>query len=240
MAAKFEVALANLKSKGLNLFASAKINTLSDEIQNLLRKNLIEFDDHDSIIIIAHGGKELWRHLVHPLKEENDPIDNFSINAMRDFGSDALEGDYKILFPLNSIVLPLQKLGRELNLSRPSPLGLDINFDFGIWFAFRGVMITKKNIPSILSDSFQSPCISCETKDCVANCPVGATSLSLNFNLKACGEFRFKESSDCADRCLARISCPYKSEHRYELEQTKYHMGRASHLKSLASYFSKL
>jgi hypothetical protein len=51
MTAKFEVALANLKSIGLNLFASAKINTLSDEIQNLLRKNLIEFDDHDSIII---------------------------------------------------------------------------------------------------------------------------------------------------------------------------------------------
>jgi ferredoxin len=232
MSDKFEAAIAKLGSVGLNLFASEKISSLSKEIQNYLIQNSIDFDQNDSIILIANGGRELWKHLAHPLDEDKDPIDNFAIEAMKDFGLRAFGGDFKILFPLTTYLLPLQKLGRELNMSRPSPLGLDINNEYGVWFAFRGVMITKQSIPTIKPNVFDSPCLSCTSLECIKACPVSAVHLEIPFDLKSCGEYRFSQNSQCADRCLSRLSCPYKVEHRYELVQTQFHMGRSRHLKS--------
>ncbi len=236
MSEKFEVAIEKLRSCGLNLFACEKISSLSEEIQKYLISNSIDFEESDSIILLAQGGRELWGHLPHPLIELEDPIDNFAIEAMKVFGQSALEGDFKILFPLTSYLLPLQKLGRELNLSRPSPLGLDINFDFGVWFAFRGVMITKKNIPIVKPNAFLSPCLSCTSQECLKMCPVGAISIDQPFDIKTCGDYRFSKNSKCTDRCLERLSCPYKAEHRYEIEQTQYHMGRSQHLESFKDH----
>ena len=236
MKVKLEAAINQLNKLGLNLIAIEKVGNLSSEFQDSLRKNQIGFDLQDSIILLAHGGEELWRQLPHPIHEDDDPIDNFSLRAMREFADSVIDGECKILFPLTDYLLPLQKLSRELNLSRPSPLGLDISQNFGVWFAFRGMLITKRDIPSLVPRPFESPCLTCKSQECANACPVGAVKLNSSFEIKTCADYRFSDGSACADKCLARLACPYQSEHRYEILQTQYHMGRSRHLRSLASY----
>jgi epoxyqueuosine reductase len=129
---------------------------------------------------------------MKPLIQENHPIDNYSREIMQS----TVKGF--ILYPGTQfdLLLPLQQLGRLTNLSQVTPLSIDINCNFGLWFAFRGVYLSREKM-SVADklDSWQSPCLSCELKPCLLGKTVGE----------------------------ARLLCPYKSEHRYSNEQNNYH-----------------
>lgn len=182
----------HLPHLGLNIFATTEVSKLPQDILDILTSQNIPFSDDDTLGIIGHGGKALWEHLPHPLNRALDPIDNFSINEMK-----KLEDNIQILFPHPQWTIPLQRIGRFLNISRPSLLGLDIHKDFGLWFAFRGAFLTKNKIRTPLPESFNSPCEACQTTPCLNGEPANT----------------------------ARLLCPYQKEHQYRPEQIQYHNG---------------
>lgn len=223
--------------KGLNVFASAPTDSLPKEIQQALKKSIAELEKYHSIGIFAHGGRTLWENLEKPVIEFNHPVDNLSIKVWQEFAHRALpNAENYLLYPHDSLIAPLQKLGRYLKISFPSPLGLDINSEFGPWFAFRIAFLTTERLPSIVGTSVNSPCSNCADKPCLKTCPAGATGY--DFRIQSCADYRFSENSKCGDRCLARIACPYKSEHKYSEEQIRYHMLRPNHLKRLGDFRS--
>lgn len=224
--------IENLKALGLNLFASVEVGKLPDDILGIMDDQQIPYCKEDTLCIIGHGGKDLWEHLPRPLNENLHPIDTFSTEQMK-----KIDADCQILFPHQVWNIPLQRIGKFLNISRRSLLGIDINKDFGLWFAFRGVFLTKEKINETKYESFNSPCDSCETKPCISSCPASAVvSNGESFKLNQCVDYRLKQNSPCADRCLARLACPYQNQHQYKLEQIQYHMTRKAHLKKLATY----
>lgn len=178
-----------LKQKGLNLFASIKVSKLPPDILEAFKKENIPITSDQTLCLIGHGGKELWRHLPHPLIKNLHPIDQFAIDHMNH-----LTNDIQILFPHPQWAIPLQKIGRFLNVGRESLLKIDINQDFGLWFSYRGVFLTKENIPETQYDDFLSPCDNCKDRPCLG--------------------LPFEE---------ARLICPFKSEHQYTPEQIQYH-----------------
>ncbi|MDD4976305.1 MAG: hypothetical protein PHY93_18245 [Bacteriovorax sp.] len=225
----------NLLNSGLNIFAAVEVSKLPKDILEIFTAQKIPYADNDTLCLIGHGGRDLWDHLTHPLNEKIHPIDNYSIKAMQKLGA-----NIQILFPHQEWNIPLQRIGRFLNISRQSLLGIDINKDFGLWFAFRGAFLTREKIKEFKYESFISPCESCETKDCISACPAAAIALSgESLKLGSCANHRTLKDSSCADRCLARLACPYQREHQYKLEQIQYHMTRTEHLKKLSSYASK-
>jgi epoxyqueuosine reductase len=231
----FNAALENLAAKGLNIFASVPMHELPAELRTFAQEP--EYD-HYSLCMLGHGGTALWKSLPHPLEASTHPIDLLTI-AQIDWFTRTLfpDADVILAFPRPDWILPLQRLGRFLNLARPSLLGLDLNEEYGPWFAYRGVFLTSAKVPRFLGTPFDSACETCAEKPCQKVCPAGAVGQApQEFHLGACASFRLSENSRCADRCLARMACPVGAEHRYSLEQMQYHMGRSAHLNKLKAY----
>lgn len=233
---KIQDGINKLASLGLNLFSCVKVDLLPKDILTLFDLQKISYDKNDTLCVLAHGGKTLWKNLPHPLIEENHPIDRFSIEQMKLFAKNYLEDDIQILFPHSEYTIPLQRLGRFMNLSRSSLLGLDINKEYGVWFAFRGAFLTSVKIPEQKMKDFSSPCESCPDQPCINACPATAVLKNAQFNISQCATYRLSDNSKCKNSCLSRLSCPYKSEHQYESEQIHYHMSRTQHLLKLSSF----
>ena len=180
---------------GLNIFLTVKVCDLPQDLF------LFTPDQNNkTLCLVASGGKSLWEKLSHPVKLELHRFDQYSVNQIEIFAKDYLNNDCEILYPNESYTLPLQRIGRFLNLCSQSPIGLDISEEFGLWFAFRGVFLTSKNIstPKIMFPP--SMCNSCNDSPCL----------------------QFPDIS------LARLSCPIKMEHQYNLDQIMFHKNALS------------
>lgn len=175
---------------GLNIFLSVKVSDLP--------KDLFLFSPHQldkTLCLVGNGGQSLWEKLPHPINLDLNPFDEYSVNQMKKFAKEYLEDDIEIYYPNDSYTLPLQRIGRFLNLCSQSPIGLDISEEFGLWFAFRGVFLTSKNVSSQKIKSPPTICTNCVDREC------------LNFS----------------DLNQARLNCPVKIEHQYSNDQIKFH-----------------
>jgi epoxyqueuosine reductase len=218
-----------LAGRGINVFASAAIADLPEELKSYLPGG------YRSLLIFGHGGRTLWENLPQPLDPARHPVDNYALENVRWFARVALgEAEPLMLFPSPEVVIPLQRLGRALNLARQSWLGLDTHPEYGVWFAYRAVVLTRQLVEPTGHPDFASPCDSCVDRPCRHACPAQAVAES--FNLPACADHRLSENSPCADSCLSRLACPYQAQHRYGEAQLRYHMGRPAHLQALATY----
>lgn len=215
--------IKKLNNVGLNILATIKVKELPPDIIATFQKQNIAFDLDDTLWIIAQGGKILWNQIRTVAKVQKDPIDTFSINQMLWFSKTVLNEDIKILYPTNAFNIPLQKIGRIVNISAGSPLGIDINPNFGLWFAFRGLFLAKNNFAITPHKNFISPCETCTLKPCISNCPANAISTNELFKINNCLNHRKEKNSNCKDKCLSRLVCPFKTEHQYDDDQIKYH-----------------
>ena len=179
--------------RGLNIFASIPCSQLTQDL-----KSHIPFKATGSLVVLGSGGPSFWKNFPTPLNPQLHPLDSFCRDQILQWGKYGLQEDLsqKILFPRYDLHFPLQQLGRFLNLCAPSPLGIDISQEYGLWFAFRGVFITEKTLPVKMNESFKSPCEGCRDRHC------------LNF---------------ADDFIKARLSCPIKQEERYSVKQLAYH-----------------
>lgn len=175
---------------GLNIFLSVKVSNLPQDLFSFTPEQ-----KKKTLCLVGNGGKTLWENLPHPLDVNLHPFDHYTINRIRIFTKNFLKDDCEILFPNDAYTLPLQKLGRFLNLCSQSPIGLDISNEFGLWFAFRGVFLTSENVWSEKIQTPPSLCTSCHDRPCLKT----------------------------TDSALARLNCPVKSEHQYTHEQIEFH-----------------
>jgi len=118
----------------------------------------------------------------------------------------------------------LQQLGALAGWHHPSPMGIGINHRWGPWFAYRVVLTTGAELAEIRQDcGGGSPCTDCATAPCIKGCPAGATHPEKGLHLERCAQYRLREHSSCAHKCLARQSCPVGRNARYSDEQINYH-----------------
>ncbi len=175
---------------GLNIFLSVKVSDLPPDLFFFTPEQ-----KNKTLCLVGHGGKSLWEALPRPLNLDQHPIDYYTIQKIQLFAKEYLMNDCEILYPLDAYTLPLQKIGRFLNLCAPSPIGQDICDEFGLWFAFRGVFLTSNNVYTEKIRPSASQCTRCIERPCLLE----------------------------ADQDEARLSCPVKTEHQYSKEQILYH-----------------
>ena len=196
-----------------------------------LRQSFLDLDifiSADSrIVLVGSAGPKLWKLLTEDELRRPDPIDTYAEQTIQQavqlyWNRVAIEW----LYP-GTKMIPLQRLCREAGWSHASPLGLDIHHEYGTWFACRGVLIVDEPVTSSCVTTSERPCDSCSEKPCRTQCPVSAVNEHDDFNLTACIQYRTMPESRCADKCVARLSCPAGETWQYGEQQTRYH-GRLS------------
>jgi epoxyqueuosine reductase len=220
---ELEEGIRVLAEGGLNLVAILDCDALPDRAAEMMRSSGIALDSYRRLVLIGHGGRRMWDALQARGMEKADPVDHYSISLTRCFIRDCL-GDSRVLwlYPDTNYLVPLQQLGEAAGWCTPSPLGIGISPVYGLWLAYRAAFLVDAELPVTTSAPEPSPCIDCEERPCVQACPAAAVQ-SNEMDIEACISHRLRRRSSCADRCVARMACPYAPEHRYLLPQIQYH-----------------
>ncbi len=210
-------------SHGFPLVAVIDLATLPTHLTALM--HAVPLAQYKRLVLTAHGGRSLWPKLQVNWPESKDPVDTYSRSVMRRYVEEHLIGEESLLlYPTQDYLIPLQQLGTYVGWSHPSPVGVGIHADYGLWFAYRTAFLTTAELTPTEIDLRPSPCLSCVDKPCLTACPAKALSANAPIQLDPCLNHRIAEESSCADRCLARMACPIgRDAYQYDLAQIQYH-----------------
>lgn len=129
-------------------------------------------------------------------------------------------------FPNDKPYLPFQRWAQRAEDVHPSPLGLLIHPEHGLWHAYRAALLFPGAVEDLPKRAGRpSPCESCVGKPCLSACPVDAFSGS-GYDVGACASHL---RTDAAPRCVtlgcrARDACPVGTASRYGEAQIRFHM----------------
>ncbi len=221
-ASRLDPGFSTLKSRGLNLLSVLDTAAAAEVAPGLAPLA----GDWPTLVLIGSAGKTLWQSMTAARAfEPLDPVDEYCEEALFDFCED-LEPhvETRILWPdpNAAAAVPITRLGELAGWSHRSPLGLGIHPTFGLWFAYRGVVLLDARVPPTPHPPTPSPCASCADRPCVAACPPGAIGGPKGLDVAACSKER-NDSPPCASACIARAACPIAAEHRYSPEQMAHH-----------------
>ena len=108
---------------------------------------------------------------------------------------------------------------------KPSPLGILMHPEYGLWHAYRGALLFDRELSFPQRGDVVHLCDACVEKPCLKACPVDAYTGN-GFVYQAClGHVRGPDGEACRTLgCLDRNACPYGAEFRYPAEVQAFHM----------------
>ena len=122
---------------------------------------------------------------------------------------------------------PFQRWADRAEALSPSPLGLRLHPEHGLWHAYRFALVLPQRIPAPVPAPAPSAavgaCAMCPSR-CVKACPVGAHDHG--FDLQRCvGYLRTPAGRTCLEQgCQARAACPEGAGSVYGTAQAAFHM----------------
>ncbi|AKT37115.1 hypothetical protein [Chondromyces crocatus] len=123
---------------------------------------------------------------------------------------------------------PFQRWAQRAEPVHPSPLGMLIHPEFGLWHAYRAALLFAARIDLPPRDETPSPCATCVDRPCLGGCPVRAFSddPSRGYDVLACvTHLRTVPDPGCMTQaCLARRACPVGRAYVYVAPQRAHHM----------------
>ena len=177
-------------------------------------------------VLIGHVGSSIWPHFSQWLAAQDpvpaDPLDCWSKGII---GAAAVEFGGRAVFPSDRPYLPFQQWAKQAEGLKPSPLGLLIHPDFGLWHAYRGAILFDDVTFCQHVEKSSHPCDDCVEKPCLSACPVDAFSKA-GYDVKSCRDhLKTTEGQVCMKGgCKARLACPVGRDYRYLPEQMRFHM----------------
>jgi len=121
--------------------------------------------------------------------------------------------------------LPFQRWAMRAEGVKPSPLGVLIHPEFGLWHAYRAALVFDQAL-DLQSMPFRAhPCDSCVEKPCLTTCPVGAVTPA-GYAVDNCARHVASEAGMACRSigCLARRACPVGAERVYPDRAMAFHM----------------
>ena len=214
-----------LADAGLPLQAAVPVARLTDDVRHALVATDVDPDGFATMLLFGQGGRRLFEQHVAGELDRTDPFDTISTQLVEEWLAETHpDVRFEVVYP-GSAPLPLGRLAELIGWGRPSPLGLSINAEFGLWIAHRVVVLVEADIVVSGQAAATHPCDSCADTPCVTACPVGAVTLTDPFDLERCSRHRIALDSVCAYQCLARNACPVGADHRYGPVQMRHHYG---------------
>jgi len=153
-----------------------------------------------------------------------DPLDRWSRRLIDGL---AAELGAAALYPFGgSPYHPFQRWARRAEPVFPSPLGMLVHPEFGLWHSYRGALLLSERWPLPRREVAKNPCDGCADRPCLSACPVGAFFRPGAYDERACAShLEASAGSDCrSGGCLARRACPVGREHAYGSEQARFYI----------------
>lgn len=177
-----------------------------------------------AVLLLGHAGGSIWprfrRWREAQPSDMADPLDRWSRGVIGDvaaaFGARAVS-------PSDRPYLPFQDWAMRAERLRPSPLGILMHPEFGLWHAYRGALLFDDATAAAQiraeAGTVARPahaCDSCVGKPCLAACPVGAHTAA-GFDHRGClAHVRSDVGEPCMRAgCLDRNACPVGPSYRY-------------------------
>jgi hypothetical protein len=176
-----------------------------------------------ALLLAGQVGASLWRRFEGEARPEPDPLDAWSERALREV---AARFDAAVVLPNDGPPRPpFQAWAQRAEPVHPSPLGLLIHPEHGLWHAYRGALVFAERLVLPPRESRPSPCASCADRPCLHACPVGAFT-DPGFEAARCASHLESGSGEACFRsgCLARAACPVGRAHRYPPDQARFHL----------------
>lgn len=186
-------------------------------------------------LLIGNHGRAMWDACSHQAEFHDglaNPMDRWTRRVILAALAE-LPNPAKALFPFGADLWPFQRFARRAMGLKPSPLGLLIHPQYGLWHALRAAIVFKDvELNGAPVHKVIHACDECTEKPCLSACPVNAFT-DFGFAVAACRSWldgmqssqTDSRNSNCmADGCAARNACPVGSHWRYDEAQLRFHM----------------
>lgn len=173
-----------------------------------------------TLVLVGNAGDQLWPVFAPDSARGTDPLDTWTEQTVAEI---AAGFNAVAVFPWQRPYHPFQQWARRAEPVFPSPLGILIHPEHGLWHAYRAALIFREPIDLPSREACASPCDSCTDKPCLSACPVGAFTPS-GYDVAACADYlASRKGQDCRDQgCRARAACPVGTP--YPAAQIRFHM----------------
>lgn len=180
-----------------------------------------------SVVLFGNAGSSYWPAFSGSSEYrdgEPDPLDRWTrrvAEAMaRRFAAMAL---YPFGGPPH---YPFLRWARKAEGLHPSPVGMLIHGEYGLWHAYRFALAFAQPLrDEPVSRADAAPCDSCAARPCLSACPAGAFTGS-EYRVERCVAY-LQSTPDAPCRrggCLVRHACPTGQAYRYHPAQAAFHM----------------
>jgi hypothetical protein len=179
-----------------------------------------------SVLLVGQAGAAPWPHFLRWREKQprtiTNPLDTWSrevIGAMAEkFGARAVS-------PSDRPYLPFQQWAMRAEGLKPSPLGILMHPQYGLWHAYRGALLFEDEIALQEARDVVHLCDACVDKPCLKSCPVDAYFADGFAHGTCLAHVRGQHGAPCrTGGCLDRNACPYGTDYRYPLEVQAFHM----------------
>jgi len=176
-----------------------------------------------TLVPVGHAGPAMWAAFAAARTDGPDPLDVWSRRVLDAVA--ARTGGWA-LFPFDGPpYAPFQRWAMRAEPVHPSPLGILIHPDYGLWHGYRGALAFADRLEPPSPDRRPPPCATCADRPCLAACPVDAFT-GAEYRVGDCAaHLAAPAGATCmTGGCLARLACPVGRAHAYGPDQTAFHM----------------
>jgi ferredoxin len=180
-----------------------------------------------AVVLLGNVGADMWDEFAAAPEFEDgqaSPLDRWSRRVIEGL---AEASGASALFPFDGPPYhPFQRWARKAEPVRPSPLGILIHPQYGLWHGYRGALAFAEVIADMPAfEELPSPCDGCADRPCLSGCPVDAFTQD-RYHVKRCvNHIASPGGEDCmALSCRARRACPVGRDYLYGAEQSRFHM----------------
>ena len=172
-----------------------------------------------NILIIGHRGSEFWPYFkASPefFDDQPNPLDRWSKRII-----EAAAPDLRFVSPSDGPPYPPLHALTQNGALHPSPLGMLVHADFGLWIAVRGILLSTTVFPHSVARKAPPQ----EIFDrCFEACPVQAFSQT-GYAAETCAPYLLDNpSGDCWSGCRARRACTLGAHDAYNADQARFYM----------------
>ena len=178
-----------------------------------------------SLVLLGPIGGSLWSSFAASPEMNDGRGDAMDRWSRRIIGDLAERFGALALYPFGGPPYrPFQRWAQRADTVAPSPLGMLIHPEYGLWHGYRGALAFADAIDWPVAAPRDSPCLTCESKPCLTTCPVGAFTGD-RFDVVGCrAHLERPEGAACRDDgCLARDACPVGRDYAYPAAQIRFH-----------------